>query len=49
MNANAIWSTPLVLGEQGQELSKRHPCDGITRKSLAVLTDEQLETEHVGT
>ena len=48
MNANAIWSTPLVLGEQGQGLPKRHSCDGKTRKAIAVLTDKQLETEHVG-
>ena len=49
MNANAIWSTSLVLGEQGQELPKRHPCDGTTRKAIAVLADKPLETEHVGT
>jgi hypothetical protein len=48
MNANAIWSTPLVLGEQGQEPPKRHSCDGKTRKAIAVLTNKELETEHVG-
>jgi hypothetical protein len=49
MNANMIWSTPLVLGEQGQEVPKRHPRDGTSRKAIAVLTHTQLEMKHVGT
>jgi hypothetical protein len=48
MNTNAIWSAPLVFSEQGQELPKRRPCDGKTRKAIAVLTGKQLETEHLG-